>query len=87
VDSPEPVNIGTGRETQIADLAELVRRLSGFEGAVVWDSSKPDGQVSRRLDVSRARSLVGFEAGVSLEAGLAATIEAFRSDHLAASAR
>ncbi len=70
----DPVNIGTGEETTIRDLAELVQRLTGFEGEVVWDASKPDGQPTRYLDVSRARELVGFDARVPLEEGLKATI-------------
>ncbi len=70
----DPVNIGTGEETTIRDLAELVQRLTGFEGGVIWDASKPDGQPTRYLDVSRARELVGFDARVPLEEGLKATI-------------
>ena len=70
----DPVNIGTGEETTIRDLAELVQRLTGFEGEVAWDASKPDGQPTRYLDVSRARELVGFDARVPLEEGLKATI-------------
>jgi GDP-L-fucose synthase len=77
LDTSEPVNIGTGSETRIRDLAELVHRLTGFQGEIVWDSSKPDGQPARYLDVSRARELMGFGAEVSLEEGLRRTIEAF----------
>jgi GDP-L-fucose synthase len=67
-----------GRETRIRDLAELVGRLTGFDGAIVWDASRPDGQPTRYLDVSRARELIGFEARVALEDGLRRTIDAFR---------
>lgn len=74
-DEPEPVNIGTGREITIKDLAELIRKLSGFEGEIVWDASKPDGQPRRGLDTSRARERFGFQAEVSLEDGLASTID------------
>ena len=79
LDASEPVNVGTGTETRIRDLAETIRSLSGFEGQVAWDSSRPDGQPSRYLDVSRARELIGFEAEVALEEGLRRTIESFRA--------
>ena len=62
----------------IRDLAELIAQLSGFEGELVWDTSRPDGQPTRYLDVSRARELMGFEARVTLEDGLARTIASFR---------
>lgn len=78
LDTSDPVNIGVGRETRIRDLAETIARLSGFEGETVWDSSRPDGQPRRFLDVSRARELIGFEAQVPLEDGLERTIAAFR---------
>ena len=80
LETSEPVNIGTGTETRIRDLADMVRRLAGFEGDVVWDASRPDGQPSRYLDVSRARELLGFEAEVPLEEGLRRTVESFRSE-------
>ena len=80
LDTSEPVNVGTGTETRIRDLAETIRSLSGFEGQVAWDSSRPDGQPSRYLDVSRARELIGFEAEVTLEQGLRRTIESFRAE-------
>jgi len=78
LDVSDPVNLGVGRETRIRDLAELIARLAGFEGEIVWDTSRPDGQPTRYLDVSRARELMGFEASVPLEDGLARTIAAFR---------
>jgi GDP-L-fucose synthase len=78
-DSSDPVNIGTGRETRIRDLAEMIERLAGFEGQTVWDSSRPDGQPTRHLDVSRARERFGFEAEMELEEGLRRTIESFRA--------
>jgi GDP-L-fucose synthase len=77
LDDPEPINLGVGRETRIRDLAELIQRLTGFEGEVVWDASRPDGQPVRYLDVSRARELLGFEAEVALEDGLSRTIDSF----------
>lgn len=79
LESSTPVNIGTGTETSIRALAETIERLTGFEGETVWDSSRPDGQRARYLDVSRARELVGFEAAVSLADGLAETVRAFRA--------
>jgi nucleoside-diphosphate-sugar epimerase len=78
-DSSDPVNIGTGRETRIRDLAETIVRLTGYRGETVWDTSRPDGQPTRYLDVSRARERMGFEAEVGLEEGLRRTIESFRA--------
>jgi GDP-L-fucose synthase len=78
LETSAPVNIGTGIETRIRDLADAIARLSDYEGEIVWDTSKPDGQPTRCLDVTRARELMGFEARVGLEEGLAQTIEWFR---------
>jgi GDP-L-fucose synthase len=79
LDTPEPVNVGTGRETRIADLAAMIQRITGYDGEVVWDTSRPDGQPTRYLDVTRARELMGFEAEVPLEEGLRRTVESFRA--------
>jgi GDP-L-fucose synthase len=79
----DPVNIGTGKETSIRDLAGMISELAGFEGKTVWDESRPDGQPKRYLDVSRARELTGFEAQTPLEDGLRRTIESFRAAELA----
>ena len=70
-----PVNIGAGTEIRIKDLAELIARLTGFSGKIVWDSTKPDGQPRRMLDVSRAEHTFGFRARVPFEQGLRETIE------------
>jgi GDP-L-fucose synthase len=78
-DSSDPVNIGTGRETHIRDLAQIIANEVGFTGRTVWDSSRPDGQPKRYLDVSRARDRMGFEAEMPLEEGLRRTIASFRS--------
>jgi GDP-L-fucose synthase len=78
LDTSEPVNIGTGMETKIRDLAESISELTGFEGGTIWDSSRPDGQPKRYLDTSRARELIGFEAATPLDEGLRRTIESFR---------
>ena len=75
----DPVNVGTGQETSIRDLAGMISELTGFTGQTVWDSSRPDGQPSRSLDVSRAHSLLRFEAKVNLEQGLENTIEWYRT--------
>lgn len=81
----EPFNVGTGVETRIRDLAEMISRLVGYEGGTIWDTSRPDGQARRYLDVQKAREWLGFEAEVTLEQGLRRTIESFLSS-LAATA-
>ncbi|RKY09463.1 MAG: GDP-L-fucose synthase [Planctomycetota bacterium] len=73
--SPEAVNIGSGFEITIKDLVERIAKFTGFGGEIRWDSSKPDGQPRRCLDVSRARSEFGFEAKTGFDEGLKATIE------------
>src|SRR3954453_2688202 len=83
LDTSAPVNIGTGVETRIRDLPEIIRKASGFEGQIVWDTSMPDGQPTRYLDVSRAKALIGFEADMPLDEGLRRTIESFRAQHAA----
>ena len=76
-DGSEPVNLGSGMEISIRDLVELIVKLTGFEGKIVWDKSKPDGQPRRALDVSRAREYFGFEAQTNFEQGLRNTIDYF----------
>jgi GDP-L-fucose synthase len=71
----EPVNLGSGNEISIKDLARLIARLTGFEGELVWDTSKPNGQPRRALDVSRAAKFFGFRAQVPFEEGLRRTID------------
>ena len=78
-ESPEPMNLGSGREISIRDLTTLVARLCGFEGKIVWDPTKPDGQPRRCLDVSRAKREIGFTAGTTLEDGLRKTIAWYES--------
>jgi GDP-L-fucose synthase len=75
----EPVNLGSGEEISIRDLATLITRLVGFRGRLRWDKGKPDGQPRRRLDTSRARERFGFTARVALPAGLQQTIEWYRN--------
>jgi len=77
---PEPVNLGSGFEISIRDLAELIRRLTGFEGELVWDTSKPNGQPRRALDISRAEKYFGFRARTNFEEGLRRTIEWYRKN-------
>jgi len=76
----DPVNIGSGQEISIRDLTELVAELVGFEGEVVWDSSKPDGQPRRALDTSRAEQEFGFKAKTSFRDGLAKTIAWYQEE-------
>jgi GDP-L-fucose synthase len=78
-DGPEPVNLGTGAEISIRELAELIAELTGFDGEIEWDSSMPNGQPRRSLDASRARELFGFEARTTLRDGLERTIAWYRA--------
>ena len=82
-DSSGPVNIGIGRETSIRELAETIAAATGYEGEIVWDSSRPDGQPRRKLDTSRAERGFGFRAEVELADGITRTVEYYRR-HLAA---
>jgi len=77
-DGPEPVNLGTGVETSIRELAELIGELTGFEGELVWDTTMPNGQPRRQLDATRAEQLFGFRARTSLRDGLKRTIAWYR---------
>lgn len=79
-DGPEPVNLGAGQEISIKNLAELIGRLIGFQGKLVWDSSKPNGQPRRALDTSRAERLFGFRAQVDFEEGLRRTIDWYKEN-------
>jgi GDP-L-fucose synthase len=77
-DGADPVNLGTGAEISIRDLADVVAELTGFDGEIVWDRSMPNGQPRRSLDASRARELFGFEARTALRDGLRRTIAWYR---------
>ena len=79
-DGGEPVNLGSGMEISIRDLVETIARLTGYQGDIVWDASKPNGQPRRQLDVSRAEQLFGFRARTSFEEGLRRTIEWYRQE-------
>jgi GDP-L-fucose synthase len=78
-DGAEPVNLGSGQEVAIRDLAELIAKLVGFEGGLRWDPSQPDGQPRRHVDASRAEELFGWTAKVPLEEGLRRTIDWYRA--------
>jgi GDP-L-fucose synthase len=77
-DKPDPVNIGAGFEISIKDLAQLIVELTGFNGRIAWDTSKPGGQPRRCLDVARAEREFGFRAQTSFEEGLEKTIDWYR---------
>jgi GDP-L-fucose synthase len=78
-DGPDPVNLGSGEETSIRDLAELVAELTGFEGTIAWDTSQPNGYPRRKLDTSRAEELFGFKAQTPLREGIARTVAWYRA--------
>ncbi len=82
-DGADPVNLGSGYEISIRDLVELVADVSDFHGEISWDSSMPNGQPRRLLDVSKAEQLFGFKAKVELREGLERTVAWFRA-HVAA---
>lgn len=76
-DGPEPINIGSGIEISIADLVNVIKRVVGYQGEIVWDPTKPDGQPRRQLDITRARTLLGYEPSTSFEDGLKETVTWF----------
>jgi GDP-L-fucose synthase len=76
-DKPAPLNIGTGSEISIRDLVKLVAKITGFEGGIQWDPSKPNGQPRRSLDTSRAKQALGFQAETNFRTGLAETVRWF----------
>jgi GDP-L-fucose synthase len=79
-DGAEPVNLGTGQEVKIRELLTMIATLVGYEGRIVWDTTKPDGQPRRHLDVSRARDRFGFEFQTDLEEGLRNNISWYTGD-------
>ena len=76
-DKPEPVNIGSGFEISIKELANKLKEIIGFKGRIIWDLTKPDGQPKRCLDVTRAEKEFGFKATTNFEVGLKRTVEWF----------
>jgi GDP-L-fucose synthase len=79
-DGGDPVNLGSGMEISIKDLANRIAEFSGFRGDLVWDATKPDGQPRRSLDTTKAEQFFGFRAKVPFEDGLKETIEWFKRD-------
>ena len=79
-DKPAPVNLGTGKEVTIRQLVDLIAQETGFDGEIVWDTAKPDGQPRRCLDVTRAKAEFGFEAKTVLNTGLKATVNWYRNN-------
>jgi GDP-L-fucose synthase len=79
-DSSEPVNIGNGHEIPIKDLVEMIADLTDFHGRIVWNTTRPDGQPKRCLDVTKAKERFGFEAKIKLGVGLKRTIDWYRSN-------
>ena len=79
IDENEPINIGNGKEVVISDLAETIKKLVGFEGKIVYTGEVSNGQPRRRLDVSRAKKILGFKAKTKLEKGLQETIKYYQS--------
>ena len=77
-----PVNLGSGFEITIRELVGIIARLTGFSGAIVWDSSQPDGQPRRCLDTTKAEEHFGFRARTSFEQGLEKTVEWFMANRL-----
>lgn len=74
----EPVNLGTGFEISIKDLVNLIVKMTGFQGKIVWDDTKPDGQPRRMLDITKAENYFGFKAKIPFEVGLKNTIDWYR---------
>ncbi len=79
LDRSEPVNLGSGAEVSIRDLVETIAELTDFEGDIEWDTSKPDGQPRRKLDISRAKEYFDWDAKIDFEEGLQETINWYES--------
>lgn len=80
IDTPDPINLGTGREISIRDLVELIAKLCEFNGKIEWDATKPDGQPRRCLDITRANTRLGWQPQMPLEDGLRQTIAWWRQN-------
>jgi GDP-L-fucose synthase len=76
----EPVNLGSGFEISIKDLTEMIIRLTGFDGKLIWDATKPNGQPRRGLDVTRAKQKFDWQARMSFETGMQRTVAWFRAN-------
>jgi GDP-L-fucose synthase len=76
-DGPQQVNVGTGSDLSIKEIAELVKKIVGYEGKTEWDASKPDGTPKKLLDISKIRSF-GWEPKIDLDTGVALAVKDFR---------
>lgn len=81
-DKGDPINLGAGFEISIKNLAELICELSGFDGEIEWDTTKPDGQPRRCLDVSKAKKEFGFAAKTDFREGMRRTIEWYKNEFI-----
>ncbi|MCH8333761.1 GDP-L-fucose synthase [Candidatus Sumerlaeota bacterium] len=81
-DQSEPVNLGSSTEISIRDLVDIIARTTGFDGSIHWDTTKPDGQPRRKLDVTRAERLFGFRSFTTFEDGLRRTIDWYKETRL-----
>ena len=79
LDTPDPINLGSGREIQIRDLVTIIADMCGFTGKIEWDTKKPDGQPRRCLDTTLAKERLGWTAKVTLEEGMRRTIDWWRA--------
>ncbi len=77
----DPINLGSGEEISIRDLTTKIARATGFEGSIVWDTTKPNGQPRRKLDTSKAKTEFGFESTTEFDRGLARTVDWYQSTH------
>jgi GDP-L-fucose synthase len=80
-DGADPVNLGSGHEISIRDLADMIARLTGFQGKIVWQTDRPNGQPRRALDISRAKEYFGWQASMPFEEGMRRTIAWFQEHH------
>jgi GDP-L-fucose synthase len=83
----DPVNLGSGNEISVKNLAEMIASLTGFEGSLVWDTTKPNGQPRRKLETSKAEALFGFRAQTPFEEGMRWTIDWYRQHRLEIAAK
>lgn len=79
-DKEDPVNLGSGEEIRIKDLVYMIKEMVGYEGDLEWDTTRPDGQPKRKLDVSKAKEEFGFQSGISFKDGLSKTIEWYKEN-------